>query len=135
MKEIFKVLKRYIPPYKKMLLLSLIFTFVSAILNVFSFMIIIPILQILFKIEDTSNVTFIQWSEMNSDNIQEVAINNANYYLNTFMDDDKIEDIYLYFKEDAESDSLEEAVEELGSDYTEEEIRLVRIKFMCEAGN
>ena len=57
------------------------------------------------------------------------------YYLNTFMDDDKIEDIYLYFKEDAESDSLEEAVEELGSDYTEEEIRLVRIKFMCEAGN
>ena len=64
MKEFFKVLKRYIPPYKKMLLLSLIFTFVSAILNVFSFMIIIPILQILFKIEDTSNVTFIQWSEM-----------------------------------------------------------------------
>ena len=57
------------------------------------------------------------------------------YYLNTYMDDDKIEDIYLYFKEDAESDSLEEAVEELGSDYTEEEIRLVRIKFMCEAGN
>ena len=86
MKEFFKVLKRYIPPYKKMLLLSLIFTFVSAILNVFSFMIIIPILQILFKIEDTSNVTFIQWSEMNSDNIQEVAINNANYYLNTFIE-------------------------------------------------
>lgn len=86
MKEFFKVLKRYIPPYKKMLLLSLIFTFVSAILNVFSFMIIIPILQILFKIEDTSNVTFIQWNEMNSDNIQEVAINNANYYLNTFIE-------------------------------------------------
>ncbi|MBE6210267.1 MAG: DNA helicase RecQ [Rikenellaceae bacterium] len=57
------------------------------------------------------------------------------YYLNTYMDEDKIEDIYLYFKEDAESDSLDEAVEELGSDYTEEEIRLVRIKFMCEAGN
>ena len=57
------------------------------------------------------------------------------YYLKTYMDDDKIEDIYLYFKEDAESDSLDEAIEELGSDYTEEEIRLVRIKFMCEAGN
>ena len=57
------------------------------------------------------------------------------YYLNTYMDEDKIEDIYLYFKEDAESDSLDEAIEELGSDYTEEEIRLVRIKFMCEAGN
>ena len=57
------------------------------------------------------------------------------YYLTTYMDDDKVEDIYLYFKEDAESDSLDEAIEELGSDYTEEEIRLVRIKFMCEAGN
>ena len=57
------------------------------------------------------------------------------YYIRQFMDDDKAEDIYLYFKEDAESDSLDEAIEELGSDYTEEEIRLVRIKFMCEQGN
>ena len=51
------------------------------------------------------------------------------------MDEDKIEDIYLYFKEDAESDSLEEAIEELGGEYSEEEIRLVRIKFLCEVGN
>ena len=57
------------------------------------------------------------------------------YYIEQYMDDDKAEDIYLYFKEDAESDSLDAAVEELGSDYTEEEIRLVRIKFLCEAGN
>ena len=57
------------------------------------------------------------------------------YYLRDFMDEDKIEDIYLYFKEDAESDSLDAAIEELGADYTEEEIRLVRIKFMCEQGN
>ena len=57
------------------------------------------------------------------------------YYLKGFMDEDKIEDIYLYFKEDAESDSLDAAIEELGADYTEEEIRLVRIKFMCEQGN
>ncbi len=57
------------------------------------------------------------------------------YYLKGFMDEDKMEDIYLYFKEDAESDSLDAAVEELGSDYTEEEIRLVRIKFICEQGN
>jgi len=51
------------------------------------------------------------------------------------MDEEKIEDIYLYFKEDAESDSLDEAIEELGGEYTEEEIRLVRIKFLCEVGN
>jgi len=57
------------------------------------------------------------------------------YYLKEFMDEDKIEDIYLYFKEDAESDSLDAAIEELGADYTEEEIRLVRIQFMCEQGN
>ena len=51
------------------------------------------------------------------------------YYIEQYMDEDKAEDIYLYFKEDAKSDSLDEAVEELGSDYTEEEIRLVRILF------
>ena len=60
---------------------------------------------------------------------------NIQYYLSDYMDEDKIEDIYLYFKEDAESDSLDEAIEELGGEYTEEEIRLVRIKFLCEVGN
>ena len=48
------------------------------------------------------------------------------------MDEDKADDIYLYFKEDAQSDSLDEAIAELGSDYTDEEIRLVLIKFICE---
>ena len=57
------------------------------------------------------------------------------YYVNDFMDEEKVDDIYLYFKEDAESDSLDAAIEELGADYTEEEIRLVRIKFICEQGN
>lgn len=87
MKEFFKVLKRYIPPYKKSLILSLVFTFVSAILNVFSFMIIIPILQILFKITDTSDVSFIPWSEMNEDNIKDIVLNNGNYYLNGFIEE------------------------------------------------
>ena len=57
------------------------------------------------------------------------------YYVRNNVDEDKIQDIYLYFKEDAESDSLDAAIGELGSDYTEEEIRLVRIQFMCEEGN
>ena len=86
MKEFFKVLKRYIPPYKKSLILSLIFTFASAILNVFSFMIIIPILQILFKITDTTDAEFIPWSEANMDNIKDIALNNGNYYLNAFIE-------------------------------------------------
>ena len=86
MKEFFKVLKRYIPPYKKSLILSLIFTFTSAILNVFSFMIIIPILQILFKINEVKDVQFIPWNEMNVENFSEVALNNGNYYLNSFIE-------------------------------------------------
>lgn len=87
MKEFFKVLKRFVPPYKKYLVLSLIFTFLSAILNVFSFMVIIPILQILFKVTDTSGVEFIPWDEATSDNLKDVAVNNATYYLNSFSDE------------------------------------------------
>lgn len=60
---------------------------------------------------------------------------NIGYYINDAMDEDKADEIYQYFKEDAESDSLDEAITELGGDFTEEEIRLVRIKFMCEQGN
>ncbi len=60
---------------------------------------------------------------------------NIGYFVESYMDEEKIDDIFLYFKEDAESDSLAEAYEELGDEYTEEEIRLVRIKFLCEAGN
>ena len=57
------------------------------------------------------------------------------YYLEQTLDDDVIDDIYAYFHDDAESDSLEEAMAELGSDYDEEEVRLVRIKFLCEVAN
>ena len=84
MKEFLKVLRRFVPPYKKYLILSLVFTFLSAILNVFSFMVIIPILQILFKINDTSGVEFTPWSEMTSNNVKDVLVDNATYYLNSF---------------------------------------------------
>lgn len=87
MKEFFKVLRRYIPPYKKYLVMSLVFTFISAVLNVFSFMIIIPILEILFKMKESVHVDFIPWSEANSDNMQQVVMNNLNYYLNDFIAD------------------------------------------------
>lgn len=59
---------------------------------------------------------------------------NIDYFLNEVMDEDRIEEIYEYFK-DSETDALEDAIEELGSDYTEEEIRLVRIKFLSEMAN
>ncbi|MDD5912311.1 MAG: DNA helicase RecQ [Bacteroidales bacterium] len=60
---------------------------------------------------------------------------NLDYYIDQTLDEDVVEEIYDYFKEEAESDSLEEAMEELGSDYDEMEVRLVRIKFLCEVAN
>ena len=57
------------------------------------------------------------------------------YYIEQTLDDDVVDDIYAYFHDDAESDSLEEAMKELGRDYDEEEVRLVRIKFLCEVAN
>ncbi len=87
MKEFFKILKRFVPPYKKSLILSLIFTLFSAILNVFSFVIIIPILQILFKVNDASGVEFMDWSMMDSGNAKEVILNNATWYMNTYAEE------------------------------------------------
>lgn len=59
---------------------------------------------------------------------------NISYFINEVIDDDHQEDIFEYFKE-ADSDSLEEAIQELGSEYSEDEIRLMRIKFLSELGN
>ena len=59
---------------------------------------------------------------------------NINYFINEVIDEDHQLDIFEYFKE-ADSDSLQAAIEELGSDYSEEEIRLMRIKFLSELGN
>ena len=60
---------------------------------------------------------------------------NLDYYLEQTLDEDIVDDIYDYFHDDAESDSLADAMEELGSDYDELEVRLVRIKFLCEVAN
>ena len=59
---------------------------------------------------------------------------NIDYFVNDVMDEDHVVDIYEYFK-DSETDDLEDAIEELGGDYTEDEIRLVRIKFLSEMAN
>nr|MDA3835737.1 hypothetical protein [Spirochaetales bacterium] len=60
---------------------------------------------------------------------------NLSYYIDQVIDDDRQEDIISYFREEAESDSLQEAIDELGDEYEEEEIRLMRIQFMSEIGN
>jgi len=58
-----------------------------------------------------------------------------NYFIRQVVDDDVVEDIYDYFKSEATSDSIDEAMNQLGPDYDELDIRLVRVKFLCEIAN
>ena len=60
---------------------------------------------------------------------------NLNYYIEQELDPEVVEEIYTWFKEEATSDSLGQALNALGDDYEEKEIRLVRIKFLCEVAN
>ena len=60
---------------------------------------------------------------------------NLDYYIEQTLDEDVVEEIYDYFMEEAESDSLEAAMEDLSSDFDELEVRLVRLKFLCEVAN
>ena len=80
MKEILNVLRRFVPPYKKYLVLSVIFNILSAILNIFSFAALIPILQILFQTSDAETATSLMAWDWG--NIQTVLMNNMNYYVN-----------------------------------------------------
>jgi len=60
---------------------------------------------------------------------------NLDYYIAQMVDDDVVDELYAYFRDEAKSDSVEDAIRELGADYEEMEIRLVRIKFLCEIAN
>ncbi|MBQ6746634.1 MAG: ABC transporter ATP-binding protein [Bacteroidaceae bacterium] len=80
MKDLMQVLKRFVPPYKKYLVLTVLFNILSALLNIFSFMAIIPILNILFQTEKVIEpVAWMPWSEMTLGNISEIVSNNANH--------------------------------------------------------
>lgn len=79
MKEFLQVLRRFVPPYKKYLALSVIFNILSAVLNIFSFMTIMPILQILFKTGDATSVTTL--AAWNWGNLKESLTNFGEYYV------------------------------------------------------
>ena len=87
MKEFLQVLRRFVPPYKKYLIWSVIFNILSAVLNIFSFMTLIPILQILFKTSDVKPVTkLITWDNVHGvESMVEILTNNANYYIQHFI--------------------------------------------------
>ena len=80
MKEFIQVLRRFVPPYKKFLVLSVVFNILSAVLNIFSFAALIPILQILFQTGDAEAATSVMAWDWG--NVQAVLMNNLNYYVN-----------------------------------------------------
>lgn len=85
MKEFLQILRRFVPPYKKYLGLSILFNILSAVLNIFSFAALIPILQILFKVDGGIRVN--EYMHWNGDwgSIKEVATNNLYYYIQEFI--------------------------------------------------
>ena len=84
MKDFLQVLRRFVPPYKKYLVLSVVFNILSAILNVFSFMSLVPMLNILFKTGDGESATrLMAWDW---EHIDTVAMNNMNYYVNQLIE-------------------------------------------------
>ena len=83
MKEFLRVLQRFVPPYKKYLVLSVVFNILSAILNIFSFAALIPILDIIFKTGDTARATELMAWDMG--NAETVLMNNMNYYVNQLI--------------------------------------------------
>ncbi len=85
MKEFLQVLRRFVPPYKKYLGLSIIFNILSAILNIFSFAALIPILQILFRVDGGIRANdYMSWNG-EWDTLKEVATNNLYYYIQEFI--------------------------------------------------
>lgn len=85
MKEFLQILRRFVPPYKKYLGLSILFNILSAVLNIFSFAALIPILQILFKVDGGIRVNeYMHWNG-DWDSIKEVATNNLYYYIQEFI--------------------------------------------------
>ena len=88
-------------------------------------------------LDDIAVVKGIEFDEL-LDEIEAIVYSgtkiNIDYFIYDIMDEDHIDDIYQYFKE-SETDDLDSALDELGNDYSEEEIRLVRIKFISEMAN
>ena len=89
-------------------------------------------------LEDIASAKGLEMEEL-MDEIEGIVLSgtklNLDYYIEQTLDEDVVEEIYDYFMEEAESDSLEAAMEDLSSDYDEMEVRLVRVKFLCEVAN
>ena len=85
MKEFLQILRRFVPPYKKFLVWSVVFNILSALLNIFSFAALIPLLQILFKVNTGAKATHVM--ALSDGSLKDVLANNADYYTQMFIAD------------------------------------------------
>jgi ATP-dependent DNA helicase RecQ len=88
-------------------------------------------------LDDIANAQGLEFEEL-LDEVEAIVYSgtklNIDYFLEEVMDDDHVDDIYDYFSE-SDTDDLNTAMDELGDDYSEDEVRLVRIKFLSEVAN
>jgi ATP-dependent DNA helicase RecQ len=135
-KEFIEVIKKYVEEKEIIRPLDMV---VKSVVNKSGIKVyIIQSIDMKRPLEDIADARGLEMTELLSE--IEVIVNsgtriNLDYYINMVIDEERQHDIYSYFKEEAESDSLEEAIKELGNEFEDEEIRLMRIKFLSEMGN
>ncbi len=135
-KEFIEIIKKYVEEKEIIRPLDMV---VKSVVNKSGIKVyIIQSIDMKRPLEDIAEAKGLEMGELISE--IEAVVNsgtriNLDYYINMVIDEERQHDIYTYFREEAESDSLDEAIKELGSEFEEEEIRLVRIKFLSEMGN
>lgn len=135
-KEFVELIKKYVEEKEIIRPLDLV---VKSVVNKSGIKVyIIQSIDMKRSLEDIAEAKSLEMSELLSE--IEAIVNsgtrlNIDYYINSVIDEDRQHEIYSYFREEAESDSLEDALKELGNDFEEEEIRLMRIKFLSDMGN
>jgi ATP-dependent DNA helicase RecQ len=135
-KEFVEIIKKYVDEKEIIRPLDMV---VKSVVNKSGIKVyIIQSIDMKRPLEDIAEAKGLEMNELISE--VEAIVNsgtriNLDYYVNMVIDEERQHDIYSYFREEAESDSLEAAIVELGNEFEEEEIRLMRIKFLSEMGN
>lgn len=135
-KEFVEIIKKYVDEKEIIRPLDMV---VKSVVNKSGIKVyIIQSIDMKRPLEDIAEAKGLEMNELISE--VEAIVNsgtwiNLDYYINMVIDEERQHDIYSYFREEAESDSLEAAIAELGNEFEEEEIRLMRIKFLSEMGN
>ena len=135
-KEFIEIIKKYVEEKEIIRPLDMV---VKSVVNKSGIKVyIIQSIDMKRPLEDIAEAKGLEMSELISE--IEAIVNsgtrlNLDYYIDSMIDEERQHDIYLYFREEAESDSLADAIRELGNEFEEEEIRLVRIRFLSEMGN